>query len=70
MHKSFKSCEGGRDGSVVMSTVFSTRGPEFDSQQPYGGSLPPVMGSDALFWNAGIDAERALICIKEKQVKS
>jgi hypothetical protein len=27
-----------------------TRGPEFDSQQPPGGSQPSVMGSDALFW--------------------
>jgi hypothetical protein len=23
---------------------------EFNSQQPHGGSLPSVMGSDALFW--------------------
>jgi hypothetical protein len=25
-------------------------GPEFNSQQPHGGSQPSVMGSDALFW--------------------
>jgi hypothetical protein len=30
----------------------STRGPEFSSQQPHGGSQPPVMGSDAHFWCA------------------
>jgi hypothetical protein len=28
----------------------SSRGPEFNSQQPHGGSQPSVMGSDALFW--------------------
>jgi hypothetical protein len=27
-----------------------SRGPEFNSQQPHGGSKPSVMGSDALFW--------------------
>ena len=26
------------------------RGPEFNSQQPYGGSQPSVLGSDVLFW--------------------
>jgi hypothetical protein len=30
--------------------------PEFNSQQPHGGSQPSVMGSDALFWPAGIHA--------------
>jgi hypothetical protein len=39
-----------RDGSVVKSTTSSSRGPEFNSQQPHGGSQPPVMESDALFW--------------------
>jgi hypothetical protein len=41
---------GWRDGSVVKSTDCSSRGPEFSSQQPRGGSQPSVMGSDALFW--------------------
>jgi hypothetical protein len=36
-----------RDGSVVKS---SSRGPEFNSQQPHGGSQPSVIGFDALFW--------------------
>jgi hypothetical protein len=35
---------------------------------------PSVMGSDALFWNSGIQADRALIYIKlnlrEKEKKS
>jgi hypothetical protein len=39
-----------RDGSAVKSTDCSSRGPEFKSQQPYGGSQPSGMVSDALFW--------------------
>jgi hypothetical protein len=42
---------GWRDGSVVKSTDFSSRGSEFNSQQPYGGSQPSVIGYDALFWS-------------------
>jgi hypothetical protein len=41
---------GWRDGSEVKSTDCSSRGPEFNSQQPHGGSQPSVMGLDALFW--------------------
>ena len=41
---------GWRDGSVVKSTDWSSRGPEFNSLQPHGGSQPSAMGSDALFW--------------------
>ena len=40
-----------RDGSVVESIDCFSEGPEFNSQQPYGGSQPSVMGSDALFWD-------------------
>jgi hypothetical protein len=28
----------------------SSEGPKFKSQQPHGGSQPPIMRSDALFW--------------------
>ena len=42
--------EGWRDGSAGKSTDCSSRGPEFNSQQPHGGSQPSVMGADALFW--------------------
>jgi hypothetical protein len=28
----------------------SSEGPKFKSQQPHGGSQPPVMRSDDLFW--------------------
>ena len=38
-----------RDGSVVTLVDCSSRGPEFNSQQPHGGLQPSVMGSDALF---------------------
>jgi hypothetical protein len=50
-----------RDGSVVKNTVCSFRGPEFNSQQPHGGSQASIVGSDALFWHAGVHADRALI---------
>jgi hypothetical protein len=40
---------GWRDSSAVRSTDCSSRGPEFTSQQPHGGSQPSVMESDALF---------------------
>jgi hypothetical protein len=40
---------GWRDGSVVKSTVCSFGGPEFNSQQPHGGSQPSLMVSDVLF---------------------
>jgi hypothetical protein len=32
------------------STDCSSRGPEFNSQQPHGGSQQSVMKSEALFW--------------------
>ena len=41
---------GWRDGSAVKSTNCSSKGPEFKSQQPHGGSQPSIMRSDALFW--------------------
>jgi hypothetical protein len=37
---------GWRDGSAVKSTDFSSRGPEFKSQQPHGDPQPSVMGSE------------------------
>jgi hypothetical protein len=45
-----KQNKGWRGGSVVKSNDRSSRGPEFNSQQPHGGSQPSVMGSDTLFW--------------------
>jgi hypothetical protein len=43
---------GWRDGSQL--TGYSSRSPEFNSQQPHGGSQPSVMESDAFFWHAGV----------------
>jgi hypothetical protein len=40
-----------RDGSVVKSTDCFSRGPQFNAQQPHGGSQPSVTGSNALFWS-------------------
>jgi hypothetical protein len=33
---------------VVKSTECSSRGPEFNSQQPHGGSQPSVMGASGV----------------------
>jgi hypothetical protein len=38
--------------------------PEFNSQQPHVGSQPSPIRFDALFWRAGVYADRALIKIK------
>jgi hypothetical protein len=45
-----KKIKGRRGGSAIKSIDYSSRGPEFSSQKPHGGSQPFVMGSDALFW--------------------
>ena len=45
-----RQLQGWRDGSVDKSTDCSSKGPEFKSQQPHGGSQPPIMRSDTLFW--------------------
>jgi hypothetical protein len=37
-------------GSTVKGTDCSSRGSEFNSQQPYGGSQLSIMAFDALFW--------------------
>jgi hypothetical protein len=42
---------GWRDDSAVKSTDCYSRGPEFNSQHPHGGSQPSVMGFEALFWS-------------------
>jgi hypothetical protein len=41
----------GEMAQQLKSTDCSPRGPEFNSQQPHGGSQPSVMESDALFWS-------------------
>jgi hypothetical protein len=52
---------GWTDGSAVKSTGCSSRGPEFNSQQPHDGSQPSLMGSDTIFWHAGIHTDKELI---------
>jgi hypothetical protein len=42
--------KGWRDGSMVRSTDYNSRGSESNSQQPDGGSQPSVILSDALYW--------------------
>ena len=49
-----------RDDSEVTSTGCSSRGPEFNSQQPQNSLQPSVMRCDGLFWPAGIHAGRTL----------
>jgi hypothetical protein len=49
---------GWRDGSAVKSTDCSSRGLEFKSQQPHGGSQPSVMGS-----NAGVSEDSCSVLI-------
>lgn len=45
-------------------TGCSSSGSEFNSQQPLWQLKPSVMGADALFWNACMHADKALIVIK------
>ena len=47
---------GWRDGSVVKSTNCSSRGPQFNSQQPHGGSQPQQWESDVLFVSENSDS--------------
>jgi hypothetical protein len=49
--KKKKRRKGWRDGLALKSTDCSSRSPEFNSQQPHGGSQPSIMRSDALFWS-------------------
>jgi len=49
-HKKIKIKKYLEGASAVKGTGCSSRGPEFKSQHPYGGSQPSLMRSDALFW--------------------
>ena len=44
---------------------YSYKGPEFNSQQTHGGPQLSVKGSNALFWDASVHADR--IPIHEKK---
>ena len=47
-----------RDGSEDKSISYSSRGSEFNSQQPHGSLQPFVTRSGAYFWSAGIHTSR------------
>ena len=61
-----RNMEGWRDGSEVQSTDCSSRGPEFNSQQPHGGSQPSVMRSGAPYWPANIKNRENTVYIINK----
>jgi hypothetical protein len=48
--KKKKEKGAGEMAQWVRAPDWFSEGPEFKSQQPHGGSQPPVMRSDALFW--------------------
>jgi len=54
----------------LRDTDCSSRVPEFNSQQPHGGSQPSVMESDALFWCVWrqLQCTQIIILKKEKTV--
>ena len=66
----FKDSKKERMGAGEMDQRLrcSSRGPEFNSQQPHGGSQPSVMRSDALFC-VSEDSSSALICNKYINLK-
>jgi hypothetical protein len=51
--KKESECGGWREVSVVKSTEFFSWGPEFNPQQPHGGSQPYVIACNAFFWCVG-----------------
>jgi hypothetical protein len=55
---------GWRGGSAVKRDDCSSRGPEFNSQQPHGGSQPSAMGSDA---PSGVSEDSYSILINENK---
>jgi hypothetical protein len=59
---------GWRGGSAVKSTNCSSKGPEFKSQQPHGGSQPSVTRSDALFWSVSYRVLTHINLKKKKRI--
>jgi hypothetical protein len=60
---------GWREGSALKRNSCFSRGPEFNSQQPRGGSQPSIKGYDALFLHVGVYADRAYIKNQNKTKK-
>ena len=44
-----KSKVGAGDMAQQVRALTALKGPKFNSQQPHGGSQPPIMRSDSLF---------------------
>ena len=61
--------QGWRDGSEVKSTDCSSRGPEFNSQQPHGDSQPSIMRSGTLFLHASIHGRNVVYIINKSFFK-
>jgi hypothetical protein len=55
-----KQTRAGEMAQWVRAPDCSSEGPKFKSQQPHGGSQPPVMRSDALFWSVSEDSYSVL----------
>jgi hypothetical protein len=49
------------DGSAIKSTDCFSINPEFNSQQPHGGSQLSVMGSDALFCECVCEESKSVL---------
>ena len=60
LEKQKQKVSGWRDGSEVKSISYSSRGLEFNSQQPHGASQVPIMRPCPLFWHIGIHTGRTL----------
>lgn len=54
-----------RDHSVIKGTGCSSRGREFNSQQPHGDSKSSIMGSGDFFCPADLMEDRVLIYINK-----
>jgi hypothetical protein len=50
-HIKKKKLGAGEMAQWVRAPNCSSKGPEFKSQQPHGGSQPSVTRSDTLFWS-------------------
>jgi hypothetical protein len=57
---------------VGKSTSCSSKGSEFKSQQPHGGSQPPIIRSDAFFWSEqdGLEQAEVLNSVPNKHMKA
>jgi hypothetical protein len=61
-HKLISKVEwGAGEMAHQLRTLFFSRGPEFNPQQPHGGSQPSIVWCNALFWHVGVHADRLLI---------